>query len=167
MRVVQILTPFLRKTKGFLWKAWLCWLCVDCMLTVGAWYVQCIFHLRLVSGTSSSWYCLVAGTCLDSQAAKSTSELPAIWTTQAKFLSLLKLWVLNCYMCSHPCCDWCMVDEAFQCWHCWGTSAQGKPGRGNKSQGGIVSRRSVGGSIVCRRNIWRCFDQKFRDPQIL
>ena len=42
MRVVQILTPFLKKTKGFLWKAWLCWLCVDCMLTVCWLYVDCV-----------------------------------------------------------------------------------------------------------------------------
>ena len=42
MRVVQILTPFLKKTKGSLWKAWLCWLCVDCMLTVCWLYVDCM-----------------------------------------------------------------------------------------------------------------------------
>ena len=42
IRVVQILTPFLKKTKGSLWKAWLCWLCVDCMLTVCWLYVDCM-----------------------------------------------------------------------------------------------------------------------------
>ena len=46
IRVVQILTPFLKKTKGSLWKAWLCWLCVDCMLTVCWLYVDCMLTVR-------------------------------------------------------------------------------------------------------------------------
>ena len=36
----------------------------------------------------------------------------ALWSQKKKGTDGLKLWASNCYMCSHPCCDWWMVDKA-------------------------------------------------------
>ena len=41
-----------------------------------------------------------------------SSRALALWSQKKKGTDGLKNWASNCYMCSHPCCDWWMVDKA-------------------------------------------------------